>query len=217
MAVILFCVSIFSVTSYFHQKKEIEKKEKMLRDYFTEISITGEAGTGKGNSSTAATTPMAEPGSLTGIIEKEKIVVYICGEVRDPGVYKIDGHARISDVLELCGGATDCACLEVVNLAKKIVDGERIYIPSVEELGDEIVYLSDEVLPGISENMEGLININLASVDELKQLPGIGDQIAKNIIDHRQKFGPFQNKEDLKNVNGIGDKKYAQIEELISI
>ena len=217
MAVILFCVSAFAVTSYYHQKKEIEKKEKMLRDYFTEISNTGEAGVEEGNPVAVETTPMISPDGLTYMAEEENIIVYICGEVSNPGVYEIDGQSRVSDVLELCGGATESACLEAVNLAKKIVDGERIYIPSEEESVEEIFYLTEEGWSESSENQGGLININYASVEELKQLPGIGDQIAKNIIDHRQKFGPFQNKEDLKNVNGIGDKKYAQIEELISI
>jgi competence protein ComEA len=211
-------VSAFAITSYFHQKKEITRKEKMLRDYFTEINITGKTSTGEGNQVTGEAAPKI-PSDVTSIVieEEDKIFVYICGEVSDPGVYEIDGQSRLSDVLELCGGATESACLEAVNLAKKIVDGERIYIPSIEESGGEILYLAGEDWSGIPASQDTLININLASIDELKKLPGIGDQIAKNIIDHRQKFGPFQNKEDIKNVTGIGDKKYAQIEALISI
>jgi competence protein ComEA len=208
LTVILFFVSAFAAGSYFYQKKEITKKENMLRDYFSDVSITDKTGIEVEPAHTGETALIITPGSFVGDVEEATIVVYICGYVNNPGVYEVDDQSRISDVLDLCGGATDSACLEAVNLAKKIIDGERIYIPSEEEVGESVIS---------TEASTSLININQASIEELKQLPGIGDQIAKNIVDHRQKYGPFQSKEDLKNVNGIGEKKYEQIKELISI
>ena len=189
----------------------------MLRDCFSEVSIKDQDFTGTEAVITAVSSQMDKSGTSTDYMADAGIVVYICGEDNNPGVYELDEQSRISDLLELCGGATDHACLEAVNLAKKIFDGERVYIPSIDEIKGSGISLSEGDITGSSEASSRLININQASAEELKTLPGIGDQIANNIIEHRQKYGPFRSKEELKNVNGIGEKKYEQIKELISV
>ena len=218
LVAVLFFVSAFAAGSYFYQKKKITGKENILRDYFADISATDKTVDEVEPRYEKEDTPVIASGGFTDGYEGAKIVVYICGHVQNPGVYEVDDLSRVSDVLDLCGGAKDSACLEAVNLAKKITDGERIYIPSEEEASESGIYpLAGNLSAGSEEVMGYLININQASVEELEQLPGIGDQIAKNIVDHRQKYGPFQSKDELKNVNGIGEKKYQQVKELISI
>ncbi len=214
---IIFFVSAFSTGLYFYQKKEIKEKENILKSYFAEINAESIKAANEDNNDTWKSLQASISADLSENVEEEKIFVYICGEVQSPGVYEIDHQSRVSDLLDLSGGATDLACLEAVNLAKKLQDGERIYIPSKEEVSDAGIELSETDGLDPSENISGLINVNQATIEELIKLPGIGEQIAKNIIDHRKKFGFFKSKEELKNVSGIGDKKYAQIEELISI
>lgn len=144
------------------------------------------------------------------VTNKKEIQVYICGEVKKPGVYKINDDKRIIDLVYLAGGFTDNANLEAVNLATKLKDEDYIKIPPKRE---------NEVDKGIvdSKDSKDKININTASMEELKKLPRIGDALAKRIIEYRNKNGPFKRIEDLKNVSGIGDKMFENIKDLISV
>ncbi|SHE44724.1 helix-hairpin-helix domain-containing protein [Caloramator proteoclasticus] len=141
---------------------------------------------------------------------KKEIQVYICGEVKKPGVYKINDDKRIIDLVYLAGGFTDNANLEAVNLATKLKDEDYIKIPTKNK---------NEKDKGIIDSRDDAdkININTASIEELKKLPRIGDALAKRIIEYRNKNGPFKRIEDLKNVSGIGDKMFENIKDLISI
>jgi competence protein ComEA len=154
-----------------------------------------------------------------------KIKAYICGYVNNPGVYELEDDARIEQLLEASGGASEKACLEAINLAKKLSDGEMVYIPSIEEVaknGSFFDYISgftqDTVSDGDSSGGQSkIININIASAGELESLPGIGEVIAQDIVTYRETFGLFKSKEELKNVKGIGDIKFEKIKELISV
>ena len=165
-------------------------------------------------------------GSTGNVIDKdlevEKIKVYICGMVENPGVYEIDEGARIIDLLEVAGGESEGACLEIINLAQPVSDGQRIYFPSKEEVMDKnkdgsSVFFTEDLLNDYQSTGNKLININEANLQELQELPGIGPALANNIIEYRKNNGVFKTKEELKNVTGIGDKKYEKICELISI
>lgn len=141
----------------------------------------------------------------------KEIYVHIDGEVVNPGLYKLTTEDRVNDLLIIAGGATDKASLKDINLAKKLEDEMKIYIPSKED------NLTNEV-SGQSENSNssGKINLNTASKDELKTLPGIGDTRADEIIRYRENTG-FSKVEDIKNISGIGDKTYEKLKDLISV
>lgn len=141
----------------------------------------------------------------------KEIYVHIDGEVINPGLYKLTTNDRVNDLLVIAGGATDKASLKDINLAKRLEDEMKIYIPSKDEnLSNEI---SDQ--SGISSS-SGKVNINTATKDELKTLPGIGDSRADEIIRYRKNTG-FSKIEDIKNISGIGDKTYEKLKELISV
>jgi competence protein ComEA len=154
-----------------------------------------------------------------------KIKAYICGYVKNPGVYELESDSRIEQLLVACGGASENACLEAVNLAKKLSDGEMVYIPSIEEVaakGGFFNYISGFIQDTFSggdsnDSQSKIVNINIASAGELESLPGIGETIAQDIILYREKYGMFKTKEELKNVKGIGDIKFEKVKELISI
>ena len=141
----------------------------------------------------------------------KEIYVHIDGEVINPGLYKLTTDDRVNDLLVIAGGATDKASLKDINLAKRLEDEMKIYIPSKDEnLSNEV---SDQ--SGISSS-SGKVNINTATKDELKTLPGIGDSRAEEIIRYRENTG-FSKIEDIKNISGIGDKTYEKLKELISV
>lgn len=161
------------------------------------------------------------------IIEEEKIIVHISGQILNPGVISLVKGARLIDAINAVGGTTTEADLSKVNLAYVLEDAQKIYIPSVKDK-EEKEYIS--VTSGdngiitskssqISNNKEEklMININTANEEELQKLPGIGESIATKIINYRKENGKFKVIEDIKNVSGIGDSKFNKIKDNISI
>lgn len=152
-------------------------------------------------------------------VQISKIKVYIIGEVNKPGVVELEEGARIEDAIILAGGTNSNSDLSKINLAYVLEDGQKIYVPSINET-TENNYLISENFDGIEENnseKNTKININTADLNKLCELPGVGESLANKIINYRQTNGKFKNIEDLKNVNGIGDKKYDNLKEYICI
>lgn len=151
-------------------------------------------------------------------IEKEKIKIHVIGEVQNIGVIELDEGARISDIIEAAGGSTENADLSKVNLAYEVEDGQKVYIPSIN---DERVeqYVTNGSGEGIieEETKKGLVNINTATQTELETLPGIGPSTALKIITYREENGKFQSIEDIKNIPGIGESKFKNIKEFIYV
>lgn len=152
--------------------------------------------------------------------QEEKIIVHITGEIKNSGILELPVGARIADAITAAGGATDNADLEQVNLAYELQDGQKIYISSKED--KEIVYITsesgDNVIVG--ENSQGVnqkVNINQAGQEELQELPGIGPALAMQIIQYRNTNGKFSKIEDLQNVKGIGDAKFNNIKEYVTV
>ncbi|MCK9443918.1 MAG: helix-hairpin-helix domain-containing protein [Tissierellaceae bacterium] len=141
--------------------------------------------------------------------EDEFIMVHISGQINFPGVIEIKKGKRLIDAVEMLGGLKKEADIDRINLAKKLEDEEKIYIPKIgEEPGETVSYSTVET------KSEGKININKASKSELSTLPGIGEILADRIIQYREET-PFKTIEDIKNVSGIGDKKFESVKELI--
>lgn len=125
-------------------------------------------------------------------------VVDIAGAVVKPGVYKLAGDARVTDAMAAAGGATPDADLDQVNLAARVEDGQRIYVPHKGEV----------VPPTVSPSLPaGPIDINTATVDQLDTLPGVGPALAQAIVDYRVRHGRFRAVDDLAKVKGIGPAK----------
>lgn len=141
------------------------------------------------------------------------IMVHISGAVNKPGVIELELGKRLIDAVEICGGLSEDADIDRINLAKRLVDEEKIYIPRIgEEITNNLSFSSEEN----KKASNGKININTCSKTELLQLPGIGDVLADRIIDYREKT-PFKRIEDIKNVSGIGEKKFEAIKDLITV
>lgn len=168
---------------------------------------------------------------ITDTEDKEKIIIYVAGAVKNEGIYELDENSRIADSIEKAGGLTEDANISNINLAYVLEDGMKVYIPKNSEKNeikdDTNIYVSKEsentdinTSTKISKNTStknNKININTATQTELETLPGIGPSTAIKIINYRKENGKFTNIEDIKKVSGIGDSKYAQIKDLIKI
>lgn len=150
----------------------------------------------------------------------EEIIVHITGEVENEGIIKIKKDARIADVIDEAGGTTNEADLSKINLAYSVKDGQKIYIPNINDEENEEEYITEEAGDKVVVEEEGetsKININTAKQTELETLSGIGPSTALKIIDYRKENGKFETIEDIKNVPGIGDAKFENIKESICV
>ena len=147
--------------------------------------------------------------------KNEKIIVHITGEVENQGVLELKENSRIVDAIEAAGGETEEADLNRLNLAHILSDGDKIYVPNKNEKDIENNYLETENY-NLKENSTK-INLNTASIEDLTNLPGIGESTAKKIIEYRNKNGKIKAKEELMNIVGIGDSKFDKIKERIIV
>ena len=134
------------------------------------------------------------------------ITVHVSGEVVTPGLVEIVVGARVADAVAAAGGSTRDADLTLVNLAAELRDGEQIVIP-----GPALA------LPGGAVAGDGSVRINLASVGELEQLPGVGPVLAGRIAAYRDEHGPFRVVEDLLDVSGIGEGKLETLRDSVAL
>ncbi len=137
--------------------------------------------------------------------KSEVLFVDIDGAVKTPGVYELKEGSRVNDAIIMAGGLNDNAYTKNLNKAKLLNDGEKIYILSIDEIGESETNISSK-----------LININTASKEMLMTISGIGDVYAQRIIDYRNNKS-FSSIEEIKNVNGIGEKTFEKMKDLITV
>ena len=165
----------------------------------------------------------------------EKIIVHISGAVNREGIVELEENSRIADAIEKAGGLKENAEAKEINLAYKLEDGMKIYIPTKEEIQNkENLEVNQYVYEGTKENSSQVnksqgnrepketiinkkVNINKASQEELDSLPGIGPSTARKILEYRKQNGNFKNIEDIKEVSGIGEAKFEKIREMITV
>ena len=156
---------------------------------------------------------LQRPNFVSKLNQKQelRLYAYISGAVKRPGVYEIVEGMRVVDLVDLAGGLDQMADLDLINskinLAKLVFNEDHIVIPFIASAETDL-NSTDSLL-----NTSKLININTASQAELEELPGIGSTIAKKIISNR----PFDRVDDIKQVEGIGDKKYQELVGYITI
>lgn len=145
-------------------------------------------------------------------------MVHVVGAVRASGVVELPPGARVRDAVAAAGGAADDADLERLNLAAPVTDGQRIAVPS---LGDPApaAGAGDPSVSGTSSDgaPAGPLNLNTATATDLETLPGIGPTLADAIVRAREKVGGFKSIDDLKQVRGIGEARFADIRDLVTL
>ena len=196
--IIVITIIIIAILFFLYNKMNIEDKEIIIDNVLVENNVEAKT-------------------------EKNVLIVHITGEVNNPGIVKLEEESRIEDAIIAAGGLTQNADITNVNLAYMLEDGIKIKIPSKLDLEDEDIIIENSGENIIKEesnkysSKNKTININNANLDDFKTLPGIGESLATRIIKYREENGKFKNIEDIKNVSGIGDNKYEQIKDLISV
>lgn len=186
IGLVVFCVIILSIISIYYFKQRSDSGVEVIKN--------------------------------SGVEKVEKddrdIGVYVCGEVKKPGVYIMKQGDRIEKLINMAGGFTENADIRAVNLAAKLKDEDFIIIRSKILLDNS----STGVNPfGDGQTQDGKININTATKEQLKTLPRIGDAYAQRIIEYREKNGFFKDIKDIMKVSGIGEKMFENIKDKITV
>ena len=162
------------------------------------------------------------------------IMIDVSGAVAQPSVVSLPEGSRIFEAVEKAGGFTAEADTRVINQAEILTDGQKLYIPTKQEVEESLSGVSSPNLSGVSSasvpgvpsanpsyqtgaSQSGLININTADSETLQQLSGVGPATAEKIIDYRNKNGKFKTIEDIKNVSGIGEKTFEKFRDKITV
>lgn len=168
------------------------------------------------------------------VYSNDTIFVHVSGAVNQEGVIELKVDSRISDAIEKAGGLREDAYTKEINLAYKLEDGMKIYIPTIQENEEnsknEISVEADSTQNYITtssgidtsgntekETQNSKININTATQAELETIPGVGPSTALKIISYRNENGSFKNIEDIKEVSGIGDAKFEKMKDYIRV
>jgi competence protein ComEA len=159
--------------------------------------------------------PRGEPVRLQPPPTPGPLTVHVTGAVANPGVYTLPLEARVQDALDAAGGVTTGADTTSLNLAARLQDGERVYIPLTPQ--EQPSDTGGASAGGNGEVGALLVDLNTATQAELEGLPGIGPVTAQNIIADREANGPFQTIEDLERVPGIGPATFERLAPLITV
>lgn len=144
--------------------------------------------------------------------ENSKVTVFVSGEVLNQRVVEIEKGKRLIDAVEICGGLTENADLNAVNLALVLEEEGHYIIPAI---GDTNVVNATNL--NQMNSSSNLVNINSADIELLKTLPGVGDVLGQRILDKREELGKFTSIDQLNDVSGIGDKKFSDIKDKVTI
>jgi len=154
----------------------------------------------------AVASPSPSPSAL--------IVVHVAGAVRRPGLVELPASSRVADALDAAGGPTRNAELASVNLARPLVDGEQLVVLAKGQHAP-LAAPAPPGGPGAASNAP--MDLNTATLEQLDTLPGVGPVLAQRILDWRSEHGRFSSKEELREVSGIGEATYADIEPLVRV
>lgn len=168
----------------------------------------------------AVTQDDEESGAQEG---QSKIIIHMTGAVQNQGIVKLPEGSRIIDAIEQAGGITGDADTTVVNLAYMLEDGQKVYIPTINEREKELEYVTGDSGENVIQDSSWgtaakiSVNINTATQTMLEQIPGVGPSTAAKIIEYRKENGKFTSIEDIKEVSGIGEAKYESMKDYITV
>lgn len=144
--------------------------------------------------------------------EERECYVYLCGAVKNPGVYHLPSGSRVYEAILLAGGLLETACEDGVNQAEEVTDGQMIKILTEEE-----AFRQESSIQEPQEQADGRININTAEAADLMTLPGIGESKARSILSYREEKGSFSSTEEIMNITGIKEGVYSKIKDYITV
>ncbi|MFI6050585.1 helix-hairpin-helix domain-containing protein [Streptomyces violascens] len=172
----------------------------------------GGSASGRGASAEATPRPVANAvPSPAGVL-----VVDVGGKVRRPGIYRLPAGSRVADALAAAGGVREGADLTGLNRARLLTDGEQVLagVPGAAPAGT-----GGGAGPGggTGGGSSGPVSLNSASAEQLDGLPGVGPVLAQHIVDYRAQHGGFRSVDELREVNGIGERRFNDLQPLVRL
>ncbi len=173
-----------------------------------------------GEDESAGAGPTAGPprgpaeGTATATVGAE-IVVDVGGKVRKPGIHRLPAGARVADALRAAGGVRSGTKTDGLNRARFLVDGEQVIVGASAPAGPGGTSPGGPGAPAAGAAPAAPVSLNTATADQLDTLPGVGPVLAQHIIDYRTRHGGFRSVDELREVNGIGDRRFADLRNLV--
>ncbi|MEU8296890.1 helix-hairpin-helix domain-containing protein [Micromonospora sp. NPDC048909] len=167
----------------------------------------------------SADAPVAADVTEAGATPAGELVVAVAGKVRRPGLVRLPPGARLADAVAAAGGALPGVDVALLNPARKVVDGELIVVgvPAPPGAAGQPAPGAAPPGAGAAPAAGGPVNLNTATLAQLDALPGVGPVLAQRILSHREQHGGFRSVGDLRQVEGIGDARYEQLKELVTV
>ncbi|MGW7662035.1 helix-hairpin-helix domain-containing protein [Streptomyces sp. NPDC054756] len=144
-----------------------------------------------------------------------EIVVDVGGKVRDPGVHRLPAGSRVADALRAAGGVRPGTDMDGLNQARFLVDGEQVIVGAPPGAAGPAPAVGAGGATGPGGAPTAPVSLNTATLEQLDTLPGVGPVLAQHIIDHRTRHGGFRSVDELRDVNGIGDRRFADLRNLV--
>ncbi|MEU6528147.1 ComEA family DNA-binding protein [Streptomyces sp. NPDC046928] len=144
-----------------------------------------------------------------------EIVVDVGGKVRDPGVHRLPAGSRVADALRAAGGVRPGTDTDGLNQARFLVDGEQVIVGAPPGAAGPAPAVGTGGAAGPGGAPTAPVSLNTATLEQLDTLPGVGPVLAQHIIDHRTRHGGFRSVDELRDVNGIGDRRFADLRNLV--
>ncbi|MGW7363340.1 helix-hairpin-helix domain-containing protein [Streptomyces sp. NPDC054841] len=165
----------------------------------------------EGRPAPVAREPRPSPGAPPTEEPAARIVVDVSGKVRRPGVLRLPAGSRVADALRAAGGVRAGTDITGLNRARVLMDGEQVVVGVVPPLGGP----APGPAGGGGAPAAGPVSLNSATAEQLDTLPGVGPVLAQHIVDYRTEHGGFRSVDELREVTGIGDRRFADLQALV--
>ncbi len=220
LSVLLVVAAVFAVQHFWTGRTQSVQAPEVVRaaaPFGEGGSAEGGAGEGGGR---GGETRSAVPGGMpnTQGAAGAEIVVDVSGKVREPGVHRLPAGSRVADALKAAGGVRPGTDTDALNRARFLVDGEQVVVggPAPAPGAGGVPANGAPAAPGGGPaGAAAPVSLNTATVDQLDTLPGVGPVLAQHILDYRTQHGGFRSVDELREVNGIGDRRFADLRNLV--
>ncbi|MFF7639127.1 helix-hairpin-helix domain-containing protein [Streptomyces canus] len=215
LSVLLVVAALFALQHFWTGRTQSVQAPEVVRA----AAPFGESGTESGQAGAGARRAAAGPAVSGGVSNAAgapgaEIVVDVGGKVREPGIQRLPAGSRVADALRAAGGVRPGTNTDTLNRARFLVDGEQVVVGGPPAPAPA-PGMGGSVTGGPAGTAAAPVSLNTATVDQLDTLPGVGPVLAQHIVDYRTRHGGFRSVDELREVNGIGDRRFADLRNLV--